>query len=432
MAQYVKQGNIFGRVGSAIGKGLAEQIPKEVERNRLRSGLDELSQKKNLTPFQQLGELATLPGVTPQLIESGSKLLKHQQTREGFRNSGQGKEMPSRTQGQSIKDIEFAGGKNQSPRQSGREIPSGEPQINPENPLGDKFTPAVPWSPQQRDSDINRVWDQHPEYTFQEAAQVSSDNEKRYLAAPQAYQAQQNYREGVQDKVNKEIESQLLNKLQKTTMPEVWKDLTGESKNRIDRGIANELAMNPNASVKDVVNTWTDKALENAKAKTSLDTVAKRDFYDKVTKKSDTLKKLQGASKSFKDFGNSEEYEDILKKSFDLSPQGAASVAYPPSSTASKWLGSVKPSNADDYYQNSIKYAAQVANGNVLGRDDSVLSLAKNIKERDPFFDQSAFFTYLNENQDSLSPKDKRDLIEGPKDIFPNWGDIWLFPKFKG
>lgn len=78
MAQYIKQANIFGRIGSGLGKGIGEQLPKEIERSRLASGLQNLSQQKGLTPFQQFAGLAATPGITPQMIQSGTDLLRQQ------------------------------------------------------------------------------------------------------------------------------------------------------------------------------------------------------------------------------------------------------------------------------------------------------------------------------------------------------------------
>lgn len=433
MAQYVKQASLLGRIGSGIGKGLADQVPKEVDRYRLKQGLQELSEKKGLSPFQQFAELSSIPGVTPQMIESGSKLLRYQGSRDAYRqNSGQG--MPEQAQGPSIRDVQFGNMPSSSPQAQGNpqeQEEMGQPQIVNQNPVSDKFLPGIPWNQQQRDADISRVWESHPEFTFEEAMAQSADNEKRYLAQPEAYQRQLAYLEDQQGKVNSEIDSQLMNKLQKPKIEDVWSELTGESKNRIQRGVARDLAMNPNSTVRDEVNKWTDKALTNAKAKTALDELAQRDFSDKLFKKEQTLSKLKGASPIFRDFGNSEEYENILRSKFDLSPQGAASIAYLPTKSNQDYLQTVKPSVPRDYYQNSIKHAANVLNGNVLTGNDSILALAKNIKERDPFFDQKAFFNYLREHQDesTLSPKQKRDLIKGASDIFPNWGDLWIFPK---
>jgi hypothetical protein len=98
VAQYIKQGDIFGRVGTGIGKGLAEQLPKEVERGRLAAGLENLGQEQNLTPFQQFSKLSAIPGVTPQMIQSGSELLRQQARGKALADfqsqSGQSKPSP--------------------------------------------------------------------------------------------------------------------------------------------------------------------------------------------------------------------------------------------------------------------------------------------------------------------------------------------------
>src|SRR5574337_526588 len=100
MSYEVKPGSILGRVGSGIGKGLAEQLPKEIERGRLAKGLEDLSQQQGLTPFQQFARLASQPGVTPQMIQSGGELLKQQGLREGIgQRTGRGQ--PISTQAQS-------------------------------------------------------------------------------------------------------------------------------------------------------------------------------------------------------------------------------------------------------------------------------------------------------------------------------------------
>lgn len=82
----IKQGNIWGRLGSGIGQGIGEQLPKEIERGRLASGLDNLSNQKDLTPFQQFSKLSSIPGATPQIIQSGSELLRQQAYLDSLKN----------------------------------------------------------------------------------------------------------------------------------------------------------------------------------------------------------------------------------------------------------------------------------------------------------------------------------------------------------
>jgi len=84
MAGYeVKQGNIFGRIGSGIGTGLAESLPKEMERGRMAEGLAQLEKRAgNQTPFQNYTQALTIPGVTPDVAQNLDAYLRQQQKRE--------------------------------------------------------------------------------------------------------------------------------------------------------------------------------------------------------------------------------------------------------------------------------------------------------------------------------------------------------------
>lgn len=105
MAQEIKQGNIFGRIGTGIGKGLAEQLPKTFEQGQLAGGLKRFEEdSNNLTPLQQGARLAAIPGITPQATQTLGNLaqqqaylnsLKNQYEGPGGQKSGQGGGMPS-------------------------------------------------------------------------------------------------------------------------------------------------------------------------------------------------------------------------------------------------------------------------------------------------------------------------------------------------
>lgn len=81
-------GNIFGRLGKGIGQGLSEQLPKEIERTRLASGLKKLEQEKDLDPFQFFTKAASLPGMNPQLLDSLANLSKQRLKNQAFQNYG--------------------------------------------------------------------------------------------------------------------------------------------------------------------------------------------------------------------------------------------------------------------------------------------------------------------------------------------------------
>src|SRR5260221_4789961 len=55
-------GNIFGRIGKGLAKGLSEQLPKEIERGRLSAGLKNIAGNKDLSEVERYAELLKLPG----------------------------------------------------------------------------------------------------------------------------------------------------------------------------------------------------------------------------------------------------------------------------------------------------------------------------------------------------------------------------------
>src|SRR6187402_2996953 len=101
MAQYVKQGSLFGRIGSGIGKGLAAQLPEEIQRGRLASGLKSFeSEHQDLNPMQQIARLSAIPGITPQSIQTFGELAKVNNQGNAFRNAA-GQRAPGQMGGMS-------------------------------------------------------------------------------------------------------------------------------------------------------------------------------------------------------------------------------------------------------------------------------------------------------------------------------------------
>lgn len=81
----------FGRIGKALGQGLSEQLPKEVERMRLSSGLKKLGEKatnENLSPLQIFTEAAGIPGITPQHLYTMAPILNQQIQKQNFLKRG--------------------------------------------------------------------------------------------------------------------------------------------------------------------------------------------------------------------------------------------------------------------------------------------------------------------------------------------------------
>ena len=95
MVQIIEQNDIFGKVGKGIGEGLGDQIPKEIDRYRLSEGLKNFEQQsQGLSPLQQYIKLASIPGITPQMLQTLPEVLKFQGERQGAINVGNQGQQP--------------------------------------------------------------------------------------------------------------------------------------------------------------------------------------------------------------------------------------------------------------------------------------------------------------------------------------------------
>ena len=459
MAQKIQQASIFGRVGSGIGKGLAEQVPKEIERSRLSSGLESLSKEgTNLSPFQQYSRLLALPGMTPQGLQGASDLLRmegmrnsYKAPREGDQRQGEQVKQQQQGQGRLLNDIKFANlPENQINNQNEGRLVSDQPNryieaqqqpgIVTENPTQQKFQPLINWTPQQREEAIAKAWDRHPNFTFDQIQAKVSDDERRELEAPARYREQLEYSKGIEKEADSEFDTQLETALQKRG-DEIYKDLSGENILNMKKAMYNDLATNPSLTPKTAAENWIKKGRDFAEAKNIIKAKAKRDFTDKLSpgKKEELLKSLKSAQKKYEEMGSKREFYNMLTSKnsekgvgFDLSPGYAALIAYPRSE---KLKEVVRKSTASEFRVPSVHHSVRskkVAEDFAKNRSygDSILAFAREMKDKNAYFDESAFFDYLRDNESDFgfNPDQRKELQTGVSDMFPNWGDLTLFP----
>lgn len=455
MSQYVKQGNIFGRIGSGIGRGLAEQGTKEIERSRLQSGLQDVANNsEGLTPFQRFAKLSGVPGITPQAIQSGSELLRQEGIRNSFRPYGNGapsqpnvmtrqgsqpQEMPGSSQGNIQRSVvqgdQIPGA--QATRGAQAALQEG---IVKENPTKNKFIPAVPWTPAERDTDLGREADRHPELTYDQLQQRVSDNERRYLEAPEAYQKQYNYLKDREYKAEEELDSQLKTSLQKEGN-EIYKDLTGETLLDIKKAMRHDLATDPNLTEKQAAEKWRRIGKDFVDSKGQVKALANRDLSDRIApgKKESALKALKETQKTYAKLGKQKEFYNMLRSNntpeggygFGLSPGAAALIAYPRSESVKKIVNSIKHADLYDPRKidaNTRKIADDFANNRTNG--DSIGAFVREMSLKFPQFNSNIFIDYLRDNRDefNFNPEQKLELEMPYEDFFPNWGDLALFP----
>ena len=462
MAQNIKQGNIFGRIGQNLGQGLAEQIPKEVERNRFVSGLQDLEKNgANLNPQQYFTRALQTYGLAdrPQVVQSLAELARQQGIRNSFSRSNDGQTNQQNASPQARESIrqgnmptaQNPGGIQRSVVQGDEKVPTNFPNrteeaqgnqgIVKENPTQNKFLPPIPWTPAERDADIGREAERHPELTFDQIQQRVADNERRFLAAPEAYREQQKHLQGLEDAADAEFDKQLATALQKEGNA-IYGDLTGDTLLDVKKAMRHDIATNPNLTGKEAAEKWVKKGKDFVEKKNQVKATAKRDLSDRILphKKDSVLKSLMAAQPSYDEMGRKREYYNMLQSDnnaetgsygFSLSPGGAALISYPRSEPIKKTIKSFNKFDFSDPRKtdgSSRKAASEFGKNRTNG--DSVLAFARNMQYEYPSFNTHAFIDYLRDNRDelNLNPDQIKEIELPYEDFFPNWGDLAVFP----
>ncbi len=468
MVQQIKQGNIWGRVGSGIGQGLAEQIPKEIERSRLSSGLKNFEEDhQNLTPIQQLSRLSAIPGITPQMIQSFSELAKNQASRNAYtrRDIQSGRPAGATSSPRSspdFRDMQLANIEKRLERPQREQQPSQQnipsnyrnreeevlarPQETIKNPLAKELEPPRPWSQDRLEDEVSSQLERDPNLSVNEAMARAAAAEAREMALPVAERKVQEDKKNSRDEIDEEFDKQISTLLQKDDKG-VYKDLTGLTLLNLKKSAFDDLETNPKLNARTAAEKWAKKGHDLARTKQDVKVMAHRDLTDKAwpSKKEENLKKLKQAQKIFAETGNANEFFDILRSKntadtygFGLSPGAAALIAYPRSERIKEVVRSHQNFGPIEYEtlvpkdrtQKSRKFAEEVRKN--LTPEDSLLAIAREMRDKNEYFDEAAFFDWFGDHQESLPPHMKNELVKGVSDISPNWGDVALFPFFGG
>ena len=433
MAQYIKNANIFGRIGSNIGKGLAESIPKEVERNRMTEGLKELGGKQGLTPFEQYAGLIGIPGVAdrPQIVQTGGELLKHQGIAQGFRNAGNQQDNANQQNaGNPLRNaIENKGNQNQQQTAQGL-------QPNPSGLVSPSATRATleHYIPKNRDQLLQRagdLYDQNrqlypnPEMAFQAAVQEDAQNQ----AINQAQQGKRNSQIGVEDRARGQ-----LSKLREAANVEIPDNVYQQVENDVLDKISN------GEGETEATKYGQKKLDEISRQYKALDTIGNLDYMFRDTK--DIKRNLRDVREPFKERGDLENLADSYISKQHLSPGKGYYLAFPPSDIKelNNELVKLPNLNTNDYVkkfpnksfqeienlQQKDTLEASKRLAKAMGKDGSPLAIGEELKAKG--YDPSIWFDYLGKNRKSLDLSERQGReLEKPKNAFPTLNDNWLF-----
>jgi len=458
----IKQGDIWGRVGTSFGEGLASQVPQELEHYQKKQGLEEFKQGANKrSPLENVIEAQGIRGITPQGLQSLTDVMKRNQEMSAFNRSagndgGQGEGTVSKERSganierdqfrlnepsQNIRDIKFGdlsnrGNQSSQPQTQMQAVRSepGQPGIagQNENPLAqEKFT-RLPWTPQQRNARISYYGQK--DFLPDQAIKLAADDEARDLAEPGALQKAEEElqlkKKGIQQELTRKIEL----KLQKKG-DELFENVSGNDMNAIQRGAERDIRLGK--TIEEATEDWSNRAHEMSKAKTQLKTLGATTGIESLFKGDQTLKKLEQYSKIYKKNGNSEEYQNLLQENFGLSPQASAYIAFPRSEGVSGEIKSYSPIHkgygktwdVKSIDPKSRKIASDITKK--ISAQDSISAIMRELSDKDPMFNQTSFIEELkSEAGNSWTPNERqeRELAEGERGIISHWGDFLILP----
>lgn len=410
MSYSVKQGNIFGRIGSGIGQGLSEQVPKEIERYRLSEGLKQLESDPNLTPTQRYAGLLTLPGMTPQGLQGYSDLARQEMRGKAL---GEGASSP----------IPF-------PMQPeiNQEKPSQVPSLTQESTFAKAQEGFIPRSEPEKMDAAGKKYNANPAFfgndpqkAIEYENQIDATNEKIALAN----QAKHENLSRIQDNVVSRLGEHAKN-LEAQVPANVYSKIEDEAiqatkpKSEGGRGLTEQQAMKE----------YGEKLDEISRDYKSLDSIGNWGITQRKSK--DTLGSLNSLQKKFEQRNDTENFADTLVANNGLSDPMAYSIAQPISRepALNKEMKSISDLNKNfsrlkpvDPILKTKEIAPRLARA--LGEKGSPLAVAHELEKLG--YDGSTWLDYVNEHRDELGLKEWQGRqLDKPRNLIPKLNDWWL------
>lgn len=434
---FQKQGSLSSRLGAGFGAGLgqgfAEQFPRELERTRLSQGLQNFAQQsQQMTPLEQLAYISSVPGVTPQMIQSFGELAK-QQAQAGAFNKGIPPKGPA-TQPPGGQPSPTAGPEAATEKFP---FPKGFPQPQPgEKPptvttqAGTKAT-IEHYIPPTYDEIVARagqMYESNPALYKNDPNLAMDAAFKEAQLESQRTSALQAQRKGQQDVLNT-VRNEITRSQEKynAKIPaQVSQEIEDEAIRKV----------NNNEMTEDQAGRWAGK---------QMDTIA-RDYEGihalggwgvMAATPSETKRNITSLRSKFKDRNDLENFADSLKTDLNISDTKAYYLAYPPSEykNVNNYLAKLPPLEAKripfsgaleepDRIAETEKIAPSLAKA--MGEDASPLAIGEELKAKG--YDPSTWLRYLERNRKKLKLGDRQGRELDKRLNFVSTGnDIWLF-----
>jgi hypothetical protein len=413
------QPSIFGRIGTGLGEGLAQQLPKEIERNRLSGALQKLGDQKGLTPYQQFTGLVSAAHEYPQVVQSGSEILRQQGMGQGLRNNqGQPNQNPLR------------------PAQPNQNIPQGQgnaPGLQPESKglvksenTQEALKNYIPKTREQLQERAADFYEQNPQLypTPEMAMQAATQEDQQNQAISNAKQAERQSQIGVEDRLRGQL-SDLRNSANAKIPDNVFQQVENDVIEKVSYGMP-EL---------EAAKKGQEKLDEISRQYSGIDRIG--NWLAPSGNPSATRRSLESLQNDFKKRKDLENFADSLVGRNGLSYGKGYFLAYPPKDfpEVNKEINALpkkKTTNFEKGFPELIKneketleFAKKIA-PIIKKSGASPLSTAEAIRQRG--YDPDTFLDYLVKNKDQLdfTGRQNREL-DKTRNWFPSLNDLWLF-----
>jgi hypothetical protein len=341
VVQVIDQPNPWGEIGKGLGQGLSEQLPKEVDRNRLVQGLKNLPKGGSL--IDNAAYLYSIPGMRPELAQTLLPLLANQSQIEAL-NSQAGSDMSQSQQG----------GMTTSPKMGDVRAPGMEKTDQPIPQPRSEFEKSFGYEPKslRTPADIERAKSQRPVWSQQQKYQRAAQLDPRLYPTIQDRLAQvdreekyqqdlfdtgisaANSRMMLQTAAEQDFNKKLTSLLQKGSESETWASIPAEFQQKYTnkvRSLVDE-GESPEVASEKVSN----EALSFVKSREKLIS-AKTSFFD--VNKVPYQQQIKGSRRAYEKAGALDLYKNDLENAQGLGPYLSSEMAFPPSSDINKEIG---------------------------------------------------------------------------------------------
>lgn len=391
----VYQPSLGGSLGSGIAKGLAEQLPVEIGRQRLASGLKQFEKEAgNLTPMQQYVKLLSIPGLkeSPQALQTFGELARSQAMANAF---GQGGIQPSIVE-----------------EQTGIPADKSEaPSITQKETTKEAIKPYLPRTQEEKDLAAKKRFDANKAMfggIFQNARDYEEQIENSNIQRSAALQAAGQSQKKVEDRLKLNLDLIASNygipkEISGTTLRDVYQKAIKE----VLEGKTEAQAAEDAAKELDVIGKEY-KSIENL---TPL-------YPEEFKRIANDLEKKFAHRKASKDLG------DLLIAKQNLGSMHAYSLAQPvknikPLQKELNDMPDAVPLGEVVRYDRASKYYPKLLEK--MGKQGSPLAVAYHLRQKG--YDPARWFEFLDENRGELTGDQEEQLS---KPLNYTMEDIWI------